>query len=413
MTRPFRFVLAWLGALLMLAVLVSGFNALIDPYDLFGSPRRPGINQFKPAAKNHSMLAKTYQVERFHPATVLLGPSRVHIGISAHSTAWPAAMQPIYNYGIPGWSGTYTSFRCLQEAAATAPLQNAVVFIDFQAMFTPEASAVVAEEDQRRMLVREDDSPNPLRTGQRLKDAFLALFTMGALADSAATILEQRAAVVLDLPPDGSSTEADFIDAARADGMYDLFAQKDSTEADRASGLARAMAGLKGDLPNMDLVARMIAFSRDHGIKLTMVLSPSHADALELYWRDGLWPRLEQFKTQMAVTVAREGRGAVPLWDFTEYSPWTTEPVPAAGDRRTETQWFWEPTHFKKTLGELMIRRIFDGDPTPFGIALTPENVAARNAAVRQQRAALVCRSGRKMLTSLPDPPPDGCTDAE
>jgi hypothetical protein len=413
MTRPLRFVLTWLAAMLGLAVLVSGFNALIDPYDVFGSPRHAGINRFKPEAKNHSMLAKTYQIERFHPQTVLLGPSRVHIGINAHSPAWPAAMQPIYNYGIPGWSGTYTSFRCLEEAASTGSLQNAVVFIDFQAMFMPETSAVVPEEDQRRMLVREDGSPNPLRTGQRLKDTFLSLFTIGALADSASTILEQRAAVVLDLPPDGSSTEADFINAAHADGMYDLFAQKDATEVDRAHGLAEAMAGLKGDLPNMDLVARMIAFSRDHGIKLTMVLSPSHADALELYWRAGLWPRVEQFKTQLAATVAKEGRGAVPLWDFTEYSAWTTEPVPASGDRHTGTQWFWEPTHFKKTLGELMIRRIFDDDPTPFGLALTPENVAARNAAVRQQRMAVVCRSGRKMLTSMPNPPQDGCSDAE
>jgi hypothetical protein len=107
--------------------------------------------------------------------------------------------------------------------------------------------------------------------------------------------------------------------------------------------------------------------------------------------------------------VAKDGGGAVPLWDFSDYSEWTTEPVPASGDRKTPTRWYWEPTHFKKALGALMVRRMFDHDPTPFGVLLTPDNVAARNAAVRAQRQALVCESGRAMLTALPHPRPTGC----
>jgi hypothetical protein len=409
MNRPARFVAIWLVSLLALVLLIGAFNAAIDPYDVFGAPRIAGIDLFKPRAKNHSMLAKTYQIERFHPVTVLLGSSRVHIGIDAHGAAWPAAMQPVYNYAIPGWYGTNTSYRSLQEAVAAGPVKNAVIFLDFQNFFAPEPVAVVADEDQKRLLVQADGSPNPARRLQRLSDAALSLFTMGALLDSAGTILAQHDAVVLDLPVDGSSNEADFINAARADGMYDLFAQKVAFEQDRAEGLATFLANWQGPLPNMDIVSRIISYCRAHGIALTLAIAPSHGDGLELYWRAGLWPRVEQFKTELASVVAKDGGGAVPLWDFSDYSEWTTEPVPASGDRKTPTRWYWEPTHFKKALGALMVRRMFDHDPTPFGVLLTPDNVAARNAAVRAQRQALVCESGRAMLTALPHPRPTGC----
>jgi hypothetical protein len=414
MTSSIRFVLNWLVALVTLAILVAGFNAIVDPYDVFGSPRLAGINRFKPEAKNHSMLAKTYQVERFRPTTILLGSSRVHIGIDAHGPAWPASMQPVYNYAIPRWYGTYTSYRSLQEADAIGHLKYAVIFLDFQNFFAPEPVAViVADEDQRRLLVQADGSANPLRTRQRLDDAFLSLLTMGALIDSASTILAQRQPVVLDLPLDGSSTEADFINAAREDGMHDLFAQKEAFEADRTHGLARALAGWTDGLPNLDIVARIIAFSRAHDIALTLAIAPSHADTLELYWRDGLWLRVEQFKTELAAMVAKDGHGAVTLWDFSDYSEWTTEPVPPPGDRQTATHWYWESTHFKKALGTLMIRRMFDGDPSPFGVRLTPDNVAARNAEVRQQRQALICKGRLQSPTSLPDPASDGCKESE
>jgi hypothetical protein len=408
MAGPGRFIRIWLTSLVLLAAGVAGVNLLVDPYDVFGTPRLAGISLLKPAAKNHAMLAKTYQVARAHPVTVLIGSSSTHIGIDAADAAWPKAMQPVYNYGIPGGYATSASLKTLREAIATGGVRYAFVFLDFQNFFVPERPAASPTEDDRRFHLLPDGSANPDRTRQVAADMFLSLATMGAFEDSIATIPGQWNTNLLNLAPDGSSTEADFSNAARSDGMHDLFAQKDAFELDRARALARVMDGWKGNLPNLEIVAGMIALAETHGVKLTLVITPHHADALELYWRLGLWPRVEQLKTELADRAASAGSGVV-LWDFMDYVTFSTEPVPRQGDRQSATRWFWEPTHFKKQLGHIIIQQLADGAAPAFGAILTPETVASRNREVRAQREALVCGGGGPLLTALATPIGDGC----
>jgi hypothetical protein len=134
-------------------------------------------------------------------------------------------------------------------------------------------------------------------------------------------------------------------------------------------------------------------------VKLTLFLVPHHAGVLDLYWRSGLWAPIEQLKTELANLVASQGRDVV-LWDFLEYSSFTAEPVPPAADRRTATQWFWEPNHFKKQLGRIMIERMLGEDAPAFGAVLTPGSVAGRNREVRAQRQAAMCAGAGGIRTS-------------
>jgi hypothetical protein len=409
MRGPRSFLLAWVISLAVLAVLVAMVNLVVDPYEVFGTPRIAGVSRFKPITRNHALLAKTFQVARTRPVTVLIGSSPVHIGIDAAALAWPAAMEPVYNYGIPGAYETSTSLLTLQEAVATGAVKNAVVFLDFQNFFSPENPDPDLLEDERRFRFAADGAANPDSRLKRAEDMFLAVGTMGALLDSVTTIASQERANVLNLAPDGSGTEADFIDAARTDGMHELFAQKDAFEAERARKVAAVMADWRGTLPDMDAVAAIVAFARGHGINLTLVIAPHHADALEIYWRAGLWPRVEQLKVELT-TLAAQG-GGVTLWDFLDYSSFATEPVPPASDRRTPTSWFWEPTHFKKQLGEIMIQRMFGSGAPAFGVQLMPANLAQRNARVRADRQAFVCRRDGVMLTALDAHPATGLPD--
>jgi hypothetical protein len=406
------FLRTWIGTLVVLALLVVGLNLLVDPYDVFGTPRLAHISLLKPGPKNHALLAKTYQEARAHPVTVLIGSSSTHIGIDAEAPTWPEAMRPIYNYGIPGGYATSTSLYTLQEAITNGGIKNAVVALDFQNFFVPEGPPGAVGEDDRRYRTLPDGSPNPYRRLQVASDMFLSLATMGALVDSAKTIIGQSNPGLLNLAPNGSSTEADFVDAAHADGMHDLFAQKDDFEVERAAALKGIMATWQGPLPNLDIIRKIITLARAHDVKLTFVITPHHADALELYWRQGLWPRVEQLKVELAGVVGEQG-GDVALWDFMDYSPFSTEAIPALGDRHTPTQWFWEPTHFKKQLGAIMIGNMSGQGGPAFGAKLTPETVVARNAQVRAQRQERVCvDTGAKLLTSLTTPIPDGCAVA-
>lgn len=408
MRGPRAFLQMWVGSLLGLGILALAVNLCVDPYDVFGTPRIAGISRSKPITKNHAMLAKTNQVARFRPVTVVIGSSPVHIGIDASASVWPEAMGPVFNYGIPGVYETSTSLRILQEAVATGRVHSAVVFLDFQNFFSPENPDPMLQEADRRFRLLPNGQPNPDARMQRADDMFLALGTMGALIDSLTTVALQGRSNVLDLAPDGSGSEADFIDAARNDGMHDLFAQKDANEAERAGKLAAIMAGWRGPLPDLDAVAAIVAFARAHDVKLILAIAPHHVDALELYWRAGLWPRVEQLKTELTTLVAAQG-GAVTLWDFLDYSSFNTEAVPRAGDRRTPTSWFWEPTHFKKQLGEVMTQRMFGNDAPEFGAILTPDSVTARNAKIRAHRQMFVCEQTHPVLKALETATADGC----
>ncbi len=408
MRGPNAFLRVWAISLLGLGILAVTVNLCVDPYEVFGMPRMAGISRSKPATRDHTMLAKTNQVARFRPATVVIGAAPVHVGIDAAAPGWPASMGPVFNYGIPGVYETSTGLRILQEAVATGGVKAAVVFLDFQNFFGPENLDPARVEADRRFRFLPAGEPNPDRPAQRARDIFLSVATMRSLIDSLTTVASQGQPNGLDLAPDGSGTEADFIDAARMTGMHDLFARKDAKEAERARRLGRIMANWPGPLPDLDAVAAIIAFARTHDVKLTLVIAPHHVDALELDWRAGLWPRVEQLKTELTALTSA-GDAAVTVWDFLDYSTFNTEAVPPAGDRRTPMSWFWEPTQFKKQLGDVMIQRMFGSDAPVFGAVLTPDTVAVRNENIRTQRQTFVCEQLHPVLTALENATGDGC----
>jgi hypothetical protein len=389
---------------------VCAVNVVVNPYDLFPWTRIPGVNVLKPAIKNHAALTKTYQVERARPVTAVLGTSRVYLGIDSASPAWPESYRPVYNYGLPGTNMSRSLLRELREAWSTGNLRHVVAFLDFPAFLEPDRP-VHGEEDERRLKFLDDGAPNHAWRMQRVDDAFLSVFTLAALSDSARTILDQgRGDRVLDLRLDGTSTDADFADAARAEGMNAVFAQKDEDILGGLPRLQHALADWHGLMPNLGIVRDMIRFCRAHDLTLTLILGSSHVDSMEIFRRAGLWPRVEQLKNDIASLVAEANSETVTAWDFVEYSPYTTERLPPPGDLTTNVRWFWEPAHFKRALGDVMLRRVFLGMPADFGAPLTAATVNARNQAVREQQESfigwhLACEANREARCSpLADP---------
>ena len=109
----------------------------------------------------------------------------------------------------------------------------------------------------------------------------------------------------------------------------------------------------------------------------------------------------------LAQLVADAHSDSITAWDFVEYAPYTTETVPPQGDRVTRLRWFWEPVHFQRALGEIMLQRVFRGTPADFGALLMPATVDARNQFVRDQQRAfsgwrLACEDNRQQRCKPP-----------
>jgi hypothetical protein len=79
------------------------------------------------------------------------------------------------------------------------------------------------------------------------------------------------------------------------------------------------------------------------------------------------------------------------VWDFTGYASYNRVPVPAEGHLASATPWYWESSHFKVALGDLVLARAVGGDPDrregpEFGGRLTPDSVEAHLARLRDRQ---------------------------
>ena len=64
---------------------------------------------------------------------------------------------------------------------------------------------------------------------------------------------------------------------------------------------------------------------------------------------------------------------AVKLWDFSGDVAYRRETVPEPGAAGPPLDWFWEPAHYRRELGDLMLQSMLQDScdlPTGFGVRL-------------------------------------------
>jgi hypothetical protein len=119
------------GLMIFVAVpplLLASFVVLVDPYYAFGSPNFPGINVVRPLYEDHVLVVKPYQVRRTRPDAIILGSSRVEVGLDPRHPGW--AGKHVFNFGLPS-ATSYEVMLAFLHAQATQPLKQAVVGLDF------------------------------------------------------------------------------------------------------------------------------------------------------------------------------------------------------------------------------------------------------------------------------------------
>ena len=120
--RPLAY-LSWVaGSILTLAALSVALTMIVDPYRLFGTAEIAGWTALKPRIYEQTGIAKTYQLERVVPAILLLGNSRIEIGLNPGSAQWPRDSGPVFNAAEAG-TGLFTAWRRLSGSSGhTAPV---------------------------------------------------------------------------------------------------------------------------------------------------------------------------------------------------------------------------------------------------------------------------------------------------
>ena len=69
------------------------------------------------------------------------------------------------------------------------------------------------------------------------------------------------------------------------------------------------------------------------------------------------------------------------VWDFSGYNSYNSISLPSIENKEQQLDWFWESTHYKKELGDLMLNEMFNSNnldiqnKKKFGKKITSKNV--------------------------------------
>jgi hypothetical protein len=398
-----RYLGWWTAATLALVVVVAAINAIVDPYGMFRWVDAPGFNATKPKSGLHGGTVKPYEVLRVRPNALILGNSRVEVGLDPNSAAWPAVVRPVFNYGLPG-TGPDATLSSLEHVLAAAdegriPLPKVIVWgVDFPDFLDDPNAPPRPPEGRRpdpRLLVNPDGSRNGrARTMQAVRDYGEATLTLGALVDSTITVAARNDPAAAGITALGFNPLAEYRKVTADIGYRGVFEQKDIEDTRAYYRRSRSVYDASGvSSPDLADMRRILDLCRSHGVPLKLLIYPIHAHLLETIRTTDHWSVFETWRRAIVKIVADEAQAAhadpFPLWDFSGFHRWSMEAVPAAGDHRTRMQWYWEAGHYKHELGDLMLARVFGAPDAPadFGVLLDTNNVEAVLASMRTGEA--------------------------
>lgn len=391
-----RYLLWMSTTIIVLAFLSVALGVLVDPYRMFGTPVVIGWTALKPRIYEHTGIAKTYQLERTAPRTVLLGNSRVEVGFDPASPEWPANARPVFNAGEAG-RDLFTALFMLREAIATGRLKTVIVGLDFldflQTNYSDTFSLPPVSAAERRLLVDREGRPNSARTLQLWRDRVASTLTIDAVTDSIETLLDQHPQTTTTMNPLGFNPLREYQVFVERSGYYELFAQKNATYTSEYRRFKPPDFSRPSQIVNYHYLRMLLQLAKAHDLQLILFTAPYHAEYLEMLHKVGLWPSFEAWQRALAeiVGTARQSGVRVTLFDFSVYDRFTTEAIPPPHDLTSQMLWYWESAHYKRALGDEMLKTFFH-DSRGFGHELTTENVGDILTRTRQDRAQYVKR---------------------
>lgn len=348
-----RFLKHFFAALAGLMAAVGAINYLIDPFDLWSAPLIAGVNTAK--SVGNVVYVKPLQVEMRDPGTVLLGSSRVQVGLDPDD--FPAA-EHVYNFGVGAVKAS--EMRAFAEHVfANTRASKLVLGLDFFSFNDTPKPAGLSPVRQAVL------GPAAL-----WRAAPVLLFSQAALERSRHTVADSRKKSVGDNRSNGFLVLR--VDAKRDPGSLFMaevarFVRDDYTYGDFRS-FDRSIEDYRA----------LLAEARAKGITVVSYISPVHAVFAEAVERMGLWPTYKAWERRLVEVSEAAG---VPLWDFSGYNEFTTTPL------KDGLKTHFDGSHFRPEIGRLVIARLYGAaDPAGFGVRLGPETIEAHLAEIETAR---------------------------
>jgi tetratricopeptide (TPR) repeat protein len=404
-----KFLLGFAVSALCFCAAIVAANVIVDPFMFWRLVTIPGVNSQRPEFSSWTRMAKAQLMCRLQPNTVIMGSSRAEVGLNPRYPAWDQFRGRIYNLAMAG-TGLEELDLTLRHAKYASPqLRHVVMALDFF-MFNANREAVVfgtevLDFDRSRLLTSPSDSC--LRVF--LHDASKLLWINGIPFDISTVHRQlpdaQRSdpksittannwTLLYDRDGFRGNSYGVLVPLAHQDGFRTLVDSPGGTAGQERYYASRVwrpppdqrFCFTRPGQPDTIAVFRdIVNFARQSGIDIRFVINPIHARMLITLQEIGLWPQYEDWKRDLVKVLTEEAKQdhakPFPLWDFSGFNSITTEQIPPAGDKQHIMRWWWEPSHYQKATGDLMLDRMLDykpdlaNVPPDFGILLSPSNI--------------------------------------
>jgi len=356
-------------------------NLCVDPFCLFHMVEVPVINGNRPAFFRSLRMAKAHAVRVLRPEGIILGTSRAETGLDPDHPGWDPQASPRYNLALSGCR-IFEAYAYLRHAHAIRPLRQVVIGLDLM-MFDDRVKTESGFDEDR--LAYRDRGPWP---GGWVHDLLTSLFTIDALGHTVETLRIQGEPPAHPYLKNGLGDDRDAWSRIQRIGGHRRVDQE-------IVAPEQTWEGFGATLESLDSFRDLVRFCRSEDIDLRLFVSPLHALAQGRILHAGRWPIFEGWKKGL-VAVLAESRDAdgrtFPLWDFSGYNTITTERFPPLGDAHHQMKWYWESSHYKTVVGNMVLDRLFGSEtptrpvPGDFGVALTSGNIETHLAAIRKRQ---------------------------
>ncbi|SIS46428.1 hypothetical protein [Neptunomonas antarctica] len=362
----------------VLLLAIALLNWATDPFAVWHNRCVEGLNCHKTEAGEKIYLTKAYQWRHVNPDIVILGNSRPELGVNPNSPFFKD--KTVYNLAIRGAGvGTQAEYLInLLENSTPERVILSVDFLDFLQRSTSRVNWPPKPSPSSNMPLTLLQQPNPYYFKNNVKTHLATLYSLDTTLASINTLISQRQQTNY-TTLEGFNQAQGFIPIVNNEGTRALFEQKRQGLLKRLGGKSFSLTDDAGQSSSLNSLKILIDTLKTKGIKLDLFISPYHQRYLEIINQTGHFELYLAWKQELVTQLsALDFFANGYLLDFSGFNRYTLETVPEG--RGKFMKWYWEPSHYREELGEVIIEHILS-ENTEF--RLTPKNITRRLAKER------------------------------
>jgi hypothetical protein len=345
------------------------FNYVMDPYGIYHAEKPWDWIHNRPSLISNDYVHKAHAIQQADADVLLLGSSRVELGLDPHHAALP---EQTYNLALQG-SEVYENWRYLQHATSCHMPKMVIMGIDLGFFGLSHQPSTMFLED--RLRISPDGQLNPKSS---FADLSRALMSFSALMASFNTMTASKRIVVSDQKGYMGDWFTDY---------YRIAANVLRYNAEEQANLRSSYKWEGGRNPQLDAFEKIASLCAVRHIHLIVFVNPLHADTLDRYTLN--WSEYcDWLKTVTQVMDSISGLDGA-LWDFGSYNEMSIEPFPLSTDVYSQMRYYFESSHYRKVVGDMILDRVLTNNgPANFGVRIKTANVDQDLQRLHDEKAA-------------------------